>query len=297
MIFYKMHGTGNDFVIIENLKEEELNYSVLAKTFCNRHFGIGADGLIVLLPSREADFKMRIFNGDGSEAEMCGNGIRCLARHIYEKGYASTEKFRIETRAGIIVPECAVVNGKVEKVRVDMGRPRYGDLHPKAGEFLTLSAQNLMIKLKLDDNAKGVEGGTVSMGNPHYVIFKEKGDPWNLEEHGKLLSLHPEHPHQSNVEFVEILGPSRLRVKVWERGVGPTQACGTGACAVMAAARILKGMPEKIEVEMPGGLLEIEWDGKGAIYMSGAARYVFEGKVSDELLPEDMKSHLDKVTC
>ncbi len=292
-----MHGTGNDFVLIENLKGEDLNYSAFSKVFCSRHFGVGADGLIVLLPSKEADFRMRIFNSDGSEAEMCGNGIRCLARHIYEKGYASNKKFKIETRAGLIAPECFAVNGKVEKVRVDMGKPRFGDLHPKAGEFLTIEAQNLGVKLKLDGNTKMVEGGTISMGNPHFVVFKGKGDPWNLEEHGKQLSIHPEHPHQSNVEFVEILGPSQLRVKVWERGVGPTMACGTGACASAAAARILKGLPEKIEVEMPGGVIEVEWDGSGVIYMSGPARYVFEGKVSPELLPDSLKLPLDKVPC
>lgn len=282
MRFFKMHGTGNDFVILENLKNEPLDYPSLAKLFCAPHTGIGADGVILVLPSDKADFRMRIFNSDGSEAEMCGNGVRCFARHVYEHGLTTKKSFRLETLAGIVEPECAASpSGKVERVRVKMGSPRYGDLHPKAGEPLDLKS-DILAKISFDGAV--VEGGTVSMGNPHFVIFPDARQPWSMEAHGRALSVHPSHPHQSNVEFVEILSPNRARVKVWERGVGPTQACGSGACASLAAARIMKGIGEKITVEMPGGPLEVEWDGAGAIYLTGPAAYVFEGEISKELL-------------
>lgn len=278
MRIFKMHGTGNDFVLLENLKNEALDYPRLARTWCDRHFGIGADGLIIILPSRAADFRMRIFNADGSEAEMCGNGIRCFARHLVERKLASSPKFRVETLAGIVEPECRMVSGRVEKVRVNMGLPRYGDLHPRAGELLGLNAEGLWARLEMPGGP--AQGATVSMGNPHFVIFVENGSPWNLESHGRPLSVHQAHPHQSNVEFVRILGPSEVRVQVWERGVGPTLACGSGACASVAAGRILKGLLEKITVQMPGGPLEVEWDGQGPIYLTGPALYVFSGEVS-----------------
>jgi len=291
MHFYKMHGTGNDFVLLENLENKPWNYPALARSFCALHTGIGADGVLVLLPSEKADFQMKIFNADGSEAEMCGNGIRCFSRHLYEKGFVQKTKFKIETLAGIMEPECILSNGKVQHVRVNMGKPRYGDLHLKAGQPLTLDAEHLVFSLEFSESrqnnealARMVEGASISMGNPHFVVFTDGNSPWNLEEHGKALSVHPKHPHQSNVEFVDILNFNRIRVKVWERGVGPTQACGSGACASVVACRILKKMPEKLEVEMPGGVLHVEWDGQGAVFLSGPATYVFEGDVSEEFL-------------
>jgi len=275
----KMHGTGNDFVLFPNLKEEPLDYPFLARTLCKPHFGIGADGIIVILPSKTADFKMRMFNPDGSEAEMCGNGIRCFARYVYDNKLTPKLKFRVETPAGVMEPELSLVNGSVESVRVNMGSPRYGDLSPKAGQPLKISATDFMAKLDTPEGT--IEGATVSMGNPHFVIFDPK---WKFERYGQSLSVHKTHPHQSNIEFIEVLAPDAIRVQVWERGAGPTLACGSGACASMAAARILKGLPAKVRVEMPGGPLLVEWDGEGPIYLTGPASTVFEGEVSAELL-------------
>lgn len=278
MRFTKMQGTGNDFILLSNMKEESLSYPEMAKSWCDRHYGIGADGLIVVLPSSKADFKMRIFNMDGSEAEMCGNGIRCFARLVYEQKLTPNKKFTVETLAGIMEPECDVDYGRVTKVCVNMGIPRYGDLHPLKGAPITLGSKDLMKAVQLSEGI--VEGATISMGNPHFVIFTEKNSKWKHDLHGKALSIHPIHPHQSNVEFVDVRGADSIRVQVWERGVGPTLACGSGACAAMAAGRILKDLAPKVRVEMPGGPLEVEWDGYGPIYLTGPATYVFEGEVS-----------------
>lgn len=269
-----MHGTGNDFIILENLKNTSLDYPTLAKSWCNRHFGVGADGLILILPSSKADFQMRIFNADGSESEMCGNGIRCFARHVVEKKLINKPKFRLETLAGTVEPECLLENGNVKQVRINMGLPRYGDLHPLAGQPLDLNAKNLMVTLELPEGK--VQGATISMGNPHYVIFPTSQEPWNLKMHGEALCFHKSHPHQSNIEFVKIKGKSDIQVDIWERGVGPTLACGSGACASVAAGRILNRLPEKVLVEMPGGAIEVEWDGKGPIFLTGPATYVYE---------------------
>lgn len=278
-----MHGTGNDFILLLNLKDEKFDFAGMAKQWCDRHFGIGADGLILILPSQHADFKMRIFNADGTEAEMCGNGIRCFARHVYENKLISGLKFKVETLAGIVEPECQISDGRVQTVRVNMGVPRYGDLHPRKGEPLSFSLTGLMKKIELPEGT--VEGATVSMGNPHFVVFGEKGSKWSCDLHGKTLSTHPVHPHQSNVEFVQVEGKDSIRVQVWERGAGPTLACGSGACASVAAGRILKNLPEKVRVEMPGGPLLVEWKGEGTpIFLTGPAVYVFEGEVSEELL-------------
>lgn len=271
-----MHGTGNDFILLENLKELSFDYPRLAGTWCDRHFGIGADGLILILPSKKADFQMRIFNADGSEAESCGNGVRCFARHVYERKFVSEPCFTVETLGGMIRAECFLENGKVKEVRVNMGLPRYGNLHPDSGKPLHWKAVDLEIPLKLH-SGKAVKGASISMGNPHFVIFSDNPD-LQMEQEGKELSFHPAHPDQSNVEFVEIFEKNKLRVRVWERGVGPTLACGTGACASLVAARILKNFPAEAQVELPGGKLKIEWNGEGPVYLTGPATYVFQAE-------------------
>lgn len=291
-----MHGTGNDFILLDQFPGQSPSgtvpgtvpgtlpdYPEMAKAWCDRHFGIGADGVILILPSKKADFRMRIFNLDGSEAEMCGNGIRCFARLVYEQKLTSKTRFTVETPEGIVEPECLVENGRVTRVRVNMGIPRYGDLHPEKGKNLAMNASDLMKTISLANGEPSFDGATISMGNPHFVIFTDE-PKLDCGQYGQILSTHSAHPHQSNVEFVKILASDKIRVDVWERGAGPTLACGSGACASAAAARILKKFPETVHVEMPGGQLLVEWDGRGPIFLTGPAAYVYEGEVSDELL-------------
>lgn len=246
-----MHGLGNDFIIIE--PETTLNYSELAKIMCDRNFGIGGDGLIIVNPpdvKSYCDINWRILNSDGSEPQMCGNGIRCFARYVYEKGLINKKKFSVWTLAGEIIPEI-LDNGQV---KVDMGTPRV--------ELVNYKLNNFNIT-------------TVNMGNPHCVIF----DPVNVKEVGPVLEVHELFPEKTNVEVVNVISRSKIRVDVWERGCGITLACGTGACASVAAAIVNNLTDNSVEVELPGGNLHIEWQRDvNKIYMTGEAKFVFEGK-------------------
>lgn len=270
-----MHGLGNDFVIIDSLEEERnMDYFRLALKVCNRNFGVGADGLVVLLPSKAADLTMRIFNSDGSEAEMCGNAIRCAAKYVYENKLVSYKRIKISTLSGVVIPE-VITNGEhVEFVKVNMGEPRL-----RAEQIPTTITDKEMIlgeTLKVEDQEFKVT--CVSMGNPHCIIYVDNVGSIPLELWGPMIEKSTVFPAHTNVEFVEILGPGEVKMRVWERGAGATMACGTGASAV-AVAGVLNGLGNRdLRVNLPGGALDISWDkGDNCVYMTGPAEYVFKG--------------------
>ncbi|MDI6745203.1 MAG: diaminopimelate epimerase [Thermodesulfovibrionales bacterium] len=288
--FTKMHGLGNDFILIDcrNLKLRTKNPELrtLAQRLCHRRFGIGADQILLLYPSRTADFKMRIFNADGSEVEMCGNGIRCLAKYIWSRKLSEKTILNIETPAGIIKPQ-----KKGRLVRVDMGEPVF---EPKmipvniSSQFgvrsLSLNAQRSTLDarpvidypLKIEDREFKIT--CVSMGNPHAVIVVDNVMDFPVTYYGPLLEMHEIFPKRTNVEFIEILNSSEIKMRVWERGAGETMACGTGASAVAVASR-LKGLTKKsVTVHLAGGDLLIEWAKDNHVYMTGPAEEVFTGQ-------------------
>lgn len=277
--FTKMHGLGNDFILIDcrdKLLSLQLSvFSDLSKKFCHRRFGIGADQMLLLYPSEIADFKMIIFNADGSEVEMCGNGIRCFAKYIWDRGLSQKEILEIETAAGIIKPERA---GKM--VKVDMGGPVFEpEKIPVNLPALYKADKGGAIDFPLKIEGKEFKITFVSMGNPHAVIFVDDVDGFEVEKYGPLIENHPLFPRRTNVEFVQALGPERIRMRVWERGAGETMACGTGASAA-AVASGLKGLAKRqVNVLLAGGELMIEWKEDNHVYMTGPAVEVFEGSI------------------
>lgn len=270
-----MHGLGNDFVVLDDrdcsLAEDSL--PALAVRLCDRHFGVGADGLILVRPSEAADFQMRVINSDGSEAEMCGNGIRCFAVFLHEKGITTKSPVSVETRAGVLSVDISRDASGASLVRVDMGEPAAD----RASVPMTGEGSALNVPLEVGDRTLVVNG--VSMGNPHAVVFLDSLEGFDWQRYGPQLMRHPAFPKQTNVHFVEKVGTDELRVKVWERGAGPTLACGTGACAVTTAA-VLNGLTGRnVTVHLPGGPLRIEWDeATNHLFMTGPAVSVFEGE-------------------
>lgn len=255
MKFIKMQGLGNDYLFINCLREEPEGLSALAARMSDRHFGAGADGLICLCPSELGDFRMKMFNADGSEGAMCGNGIRCLARYIRDQGLSDKNVMNIETKAGLRRVELLT-----EAVRVDMGPPQVSP------------------PVEVDVLGRIWRLIPVSMGNPHGVVFGEKIDCLNLPAVGPALEKHPAFPGGINVEFVEVLERNRLRMRVWERGSGETLACGTGACAALAAA-VSAGLTERnVWVELPGGTLAVSWEPSEMIFLTGPTAVVYEGE-------------------
>lgn len=286
MKFVKMHGLGNDFIVIENFNGQFLNYAALARDLCRRRFNVGADGLLVLLPSacpEIGSFRMRIFNSDGSEAEMCGNGIRCVAKYLYERGYEKEKDFSIETNAGIKRVYCTVRGGHVISVKVNMDLPRWGEGYPeRVGQEIVaggISGRELFQILDLGKTR--VEGISLSIGNPHFVVFVDNVDEIPLNRLGSAISTHPCFAMGSNVEFAQFKKPDTIKVRVWERGVGETMACGSGACAVGVASILLGNRSSKINLELPGGVLCIEWEGKGDVFMEGPVEEVFVGEIAE----------------
>jgi len=278
MEIIKMHGLGNDFVCLDRFfSTSDLDYPKLARSLCDRHFGIGADGLVVILPSTKADAKMRIFNSDGSEPEMCGNGIRCFAKYVYDVGYVAKEEMTVETLAGILTVKLIVDKGEAQMITVNMGHPRL-----KPEEIPVKVAGRQAVREKLQVNGHTLVFTAVSMGNPHCVIFCSDFADLDFAAFGPAVEKHPLFPQKTNVEFVRVDSPTELTVKVWERGVGPTLACGTGACASVVAA-VLEGKCErKATVHLPGGDLYIEWGQDDQIFMTGPAVYVFQATLLNE---------------
>ncbi|MBI3923391.1 MAG: diaminopimelate epimerase [Armatimonadetes bacterium] len=278
MRFTKMHGLGNDFAIVDPSVQEitETQFPELARKWCDRHFGVGADGLIFVLPTERADFRMRIFNPDGSEAEMCGNGIRCFGKYVYEHGLSRRNPLTVETLAGLQTLDLNVEHEVVKSVEVDMGQPilRRSQI-PMSGED-----SESVIGEPLDVEGAECTITCVSMGNPHGVLFVEDLDQVPLSVLGPQIETHPAFPQRINVHFAQVLSPTEVRMRVWERGAGITLACGTGACAVLVAG-VLTGQTErKATVHLPGGPLQIEWKANGHLAMTGPAAEVFDGETA-----------------
>lgn len=281
--FVKMHGLGNDFILIDCLNKslgDSSFLSYLAKKLCDRNFGIGADGLILILASSQADLRMRIFNFDGSEAQMCGNGIRCFAKYAYENKLISKNKFAVETLAGIIIPELIfqdLKNKKVLRIKVNMGTPKLRRREiPMNGED-TPTVIDETLKINPEQTFKIT---CVSMGNPHCITFVNDVQSISVDEIGPKIENHPLFPEKTNVEFIQVLNKQEINFRVWERGVGETLACGTGACAALVAAVLNNKTDRKATIHLPGGDLDIQWANDGYIYMAGPAELVFKGEMT-----------------
>lgn len=274
--FTKMHGLGNDYVYMDAINQDVKDREELAKFVSDRHFGIGSDGLILIEKSDKADFKMQMFNSDGTEAEMCGNGIRCVGKFVYDKGLTNKETITIETLAGIKTLVMTTENGKMKLARVDMGEPI---LEP---EKIPVIAKETPVKnLKLTVEDKEFIFTCVSMGNPHAVTFIKKDvNQFDVCKYGKILEINKAFPKKSNIEFINVIDNKTLKMRVWERGAGETLACGTGACASVVSSILNGYTARKVAVHLLGGDLNIEWNEKdNHVYMTGPATTVFEGQI------------------
>lgn len=275
MKFTKMQGIGNDYVYVNCLQETIENPSELAKKISDRHYGVGSDGLIMINPSDKADFEMEMYNADGSRGEMCGNGIRCVAKYVYDYGLTDKTSISIETLAGIKYLDLTVEDGKVVLVKVDMGKPM---LRPE--EVPVVSEKEEVIDEPITVDGQEYRMTCVSMGNPHAVVFIDQDvKEFPLETVGVKFENHERFPKRVNTEFVNVLDRHTAQMRVWERGSGETLACGTGACAV-AVACALNGLTEdEVTVKLLGGDLQIKWDReKNTVYMTGPAEVVFDGE-------------------
>lgn len=276
MKFTKWQGCGNDFLLIDCRENELADYGAFAKKSCDRHFGVGGDGVLVILNSDKADFRMRIFNADSSEAEMCGNGIRCFARYLYDHHITDKKKFTVETGAGILVPEIVEKDGVVTGVRVDMGEPVLeADKIPMAGY-----GNRRVVNEPVEVAGRKWNITGVSMGNPHCVVFVDDIKTTPIEEVGPIFEVQERYPKKTNTEFVQVLDRQHMRMRVWERGAAITLACGTGACATLTAAVLNGKTDRRAEITLDGGKLGIEWSEKdNHIYMTGPAVQVFAGEI------------------
>lgn len=275
--FTKMTGLGNDYIYINCMDNNLKNIPELAKKLSDRHFGIGADGLILIdKPDNDkSDFKMRIFNSDGSEAEMCGNGIRCAAKFIHDNGLYEDDKIAIQTLAGVKrVKLIEGTPGEYNEAIVDMGEPIFQDNNIPYNIYEAFNKD-----LDLDVNGEKMRFTVVSMGNPHAITFVEDLDKIDIEKMGSAVENNPIFPNRTNVEFVQIIDKNNIKVRVWERGVGETFACGTGACAAMVASGLNGYTDESVTVGLKGGELKVEWGKDNHIYMQGPATTVYEGKI------------------
>lgn len=279
MMFFKMQGLGNDYVYLDCTNSEEPeNIEKLALKLSDRHFGIGSDGLILICKSKIADLKMRMFNSDGSEAQMCGNGIRCVAKLAYDLGLIHQETVDIETLAGIRKLKLNLVHGKVRTAEVDMGYPI---LESEKIPVLLQTKYAFPFTRKIKDKEFKIH--CVSMGNPHAVIFVEDVEQFPVEEYGPIIENLKIFPEKTNVEFVQIINKEHIKMRVWERGAGETLACGTGACASVVASFLSGYTQRKVLVSLPGGDLEINWKQEDSrIYMTGPAVTVFRGEWIDD---------------
>lgn len=276
MNFTKMHGLGNDFIVVAGEKELPADADQRAIQLCNRFFSIGADGIVYILPSDNADFKMRIINSDGSEAEQCGNAIRCVSKYVYDHKLIDKTEITVETLgAGVQKVQLNVQNGKVQTVRVDMGQPILNGL-----QVPTTVNEAKVINYPIEVDGKEFHFTAVSMGNPHCVIYVEDAVNFDLATWGPKLEVHPMFPRKINVEFVTVKNRAYTDMRVWERGAGPTLACGTGACATLVSS-VLNGLTDReATVSLKGGELFIEWnEADNHVYMTGPAEEVFTGTV------------------
>ena len=286
MKFAKIQATGNDFIVID-ARGTKHNWVEVAKAMCNRHFGVGADGLLLLLPSEIADFKMRIFNPDGSEAETCGNGLRCFAKYVIENGLieADERELMIETLAGIKKLRPQIEDGRVSRVQVSMGVPKLKtedipvvveqsrgtlDITLPLCYTVTVSGRSLPLRL-------------VSMGNPHAVCFVDESvSEFPLAEFGPEIECHPSFPQRTNFEIANIVNREQVTARIWERGVGETLSCDSGACAIAVAARLCAYVTSPVDITLPGGILSVEWSEEGEVLLAGPVEQVFTGEWSEE---------------
>lgn len=277
MKFTKMHGIGNDYIYVNCFEEKITDPSRLSLVMSKQHFGVGSDGLILIGPSDTADFSMRIFNSDGSEADMCGNGIRCLGKYVYDRGLTDKTELTVSTMGGLKKLWLTVEGGKVIRVRADMGMP---ELTP-AKIPVDVNAEQVM-QYPLQILGKTLPITCVSMGNPHAVIFVTDPDAIDLPVVGGMIEHHPLFPRRTNVEFVRVIRRDMLQMRVWERGAGETLACGTGACASLVAA-VMNGLADRCaQIKLAGGNLQLEWNEEdNHVYQTGPATFVFDGVWED----------------
>ena len=281
MKFIKMQGAGNDFVLVET-SDTQRDWSPVAVAICDRHFGVGADGLLLLLPSESADFGMRIFNPDGSESNACGNGLRCLVKHFVDRDSANSgvQEISVETSVGVRRARIHKITGKVTEIQTGMGEPKFGykdtplviekgnvvDIKQKLNYSITVGGKELCLSL-------------VSMGNPHAVYFYEGSvSDFPLSQLGPEVETHQAFPARTNFEVARVINRQQIEARVWERGVGETLACGSGACAITVAAQLYGYIDNKVNIKLPGGILGVEWDGVGNVFLSGPAEIVFTGE-------------------
>ena len=275
MRFTKMHGLGNDYVYVNCFTEEVRDPVKTARALSDRHRGIGSDGLILIGPSDKADFRMRIYNADGSVAEMCGNGIRCVGKYVYERGMTAKREIRVETLAGIRTLRLDVEDGQVKAVTVDMGIPIL-----RADRIPVISGNTEVRNEPIEINHMEYRMTAVSMGNPHVVVYVKNVKGMDMNLLGPAFEYHGRFPRRINTEFAEVIDRRTIRVRVWERGAGETLACGTGACAV-AVAGVLNDLTErKVQVKLLGGDLTVEWQkSDNTVYLTGPAEMVFDGEI------------------
>jgi diaminopimelate epimerase len=267
--FTKMHGCGNDFVFLDCLNKPVGDLERIAKQLCDRRFGVGADQVLTIHPSKVADFKMEIYNADGSQVEMCGNGIRCLAKYVYDHGLTEKKELQVETLGGVVRPR---ILGKL--VEVDMGEPIL------EGREIPVNADGQILNYLLDVDGTEYEVSCVSMGNPHCVVYPDAElDHLDLEGIGPRFEYNAFFPKRVNTEFVEVIKPDEVRVRVWERGAGETWACGSGACAVAVAGALTGRTARKVTIHLLGGDLKVEWRDDNHVYMTGGAEEVFQGTI------------------
>ncbi len=286
MEFTKMQGAGNDFILVET-NGIQRDWSQVAVAMCDRHYGIGADGLLLLLTSDVGDFGMRIFNADGSESDVCGNGLRCLVKYFADRNSASSgaQEISVETAAGLRRAQVHKVAGKVTKVRIGMGKPKLGEkdipVEIEPGERNIVDIKSI-ITYPITVDGRKLHLSLVSMGNPHAVYFCHQPiSDFPLSQLGPKVEQDKRFPARINFEAVWVLNREQIEARVWERGVGETLACGSGACAIAVAARLLGHIDNKVNIKLPGGMLEVEWDGVGEVFLSGPAKTVFTGEWPD----------------
>jgi diaminopimelate epimerase len=274
--FTKMHGAGNDFLIVES-RGEERDWASRSVAMCHRNLGVGADGVMLVLPSDKADLRMRLFNADGSEAEVSGNGVRCLVKYAVERGIATGQDGRVsvETVHDILEADIFLEGGVVVRSRLSMGPPHFEPREIPIAADITPPV--LDHPIQVDDQSLAVS--CVSMGNPHAVLFTDRDvKDYPLHEIGPKVEHHPFFPARVNYGVARVIDPSHMDVRVWERGAGETLACGSGCCAAMVMAHLKNLVGERVDITQPGGLLTVEWDGRGDVYLTGPAEFVFDGE-------------------
>lgn len=288
MKFTKMQAAGNDFILVE-ADDTRRNWSQVAVSMCDRHYGVGADGLLLLLPSDVADFRMRIFNADGSESDVCGNGLRCLVKYFVDERLVDSgaRQILVETLAGVRRAEVYQAGGKITKVKIGMGQPKFGakdiPVVIEAGKGNLVDIKSMIsYPVKVDD--RELQMSFVSMGNPHAVYFYQHPvSDFPLSRLGPKVERHQAFPNRINFEVVRVLDRHQVEARVWERGVGETLACGSGACAIGVAARLHGYVDNEVDIKLPGGVLAVAWDGVGEIFLSGPAETAFSGEWPDEI--------------